>query len=220
MTAKMPVVCIHGALRSRLGMWPTAVYLRRLGFDAKTFGYPTRSGQLLDHAQRLDAFIDSWLPEDAPELGFLTHSMGGLVVRAWLANTTRVAAHPLNVRVAMLSPPNQGSALARRNAKNPLFHLLYGDAAQALSAPTAPDLPPVPEDASVLVLAGGKGDPRGYNPLLEGDDDGVVAVAEMGLPDVEPTFVGGVHGALQWTPSVVQRAAEFLRPEAREGAAS
>ncbi len=205
----MPVVCIHGALRSRLGMWPTAAYLRRQGFDAKTFGYPTRTGQLLDHARRLDAFLQAWRPEGLSELGFLTHSMGGLVVRAWLA----IHGGALDVRVAMLSPPNQGSALARRNANNPLFHLLYGDAAAALSAPTPPDLPPTPPGVRVLVLAGGKGDPSGYNPLLEGDDDGVVAVAEMGLPDVEPTFVGGVHGALQWRPSVVDRAASFLRGE-------
>jgi hypothetical protein len=62
----------------------------------------------------------------------------------------------------------------------------------------------------VLVLAGGRGDPRGYNPLLSGDDDGVVAVDEMRLPGVEPTVVGGIHGLLQWRPSVLERAAAFL----------
>ncbi len=200
------VVCIHGALRSRAGMVPTAAYLRRLGFDARTFGYPTRRGSLEDHGRRLDAFLTAWLPDPRPPLGFLTHSMGGLVVRAWLAQRPDA----VDVRVAMLSPPNQGSALARANARNPLFHVLYGQAAKTLQTPGVPSLPPVPDNAQVLVLAGGRGTAAGYNPLLPGDDDGVVAVEEMGLPDAPPEFVGGMHGMLQWTPAILRRAADFL----------
>ncbi len=200
-----PVVCIHGALRSRAGMWPTALYLRRKGLDARTFGYATRRGGLEDHARSLDAFIrDVW--GDAEQIGFVTHSMGGLVVRAWLAHCAPSTA----VRVAMLSPPNQGSALARVNDRNPLFHLLYGDAAKVLREPGLPQLPPVPAGAEVLVLAGGRGDPRGYNPALSGDDDGVVALEEMSLPGMPLEFVGGMHSVLQWTPSILDRAARFL----------
>jgi len=204
-----PVVCIHGALRSRAGMWPTAVYLRRKGLDARTFGYATRRGGLEEHAQALDAFLHEWLPDMPERIGFLTHSMGGLVVRAWLAH----CAPAPRVRVAMMSPPNQGSALARANDANPLFHLLYGDAAKLLRQPSLPGLPAVPDNARVLVLAGGRGEPRGYNPVLEGDDDGVVAVEEMALPGTPLEFVGGMHSVLQWTPSILDRAAAFLNEE-------
>lgn len=202
----LPVVCIHGALRSRAGMWPTAAYLRRLGFDARTFGYATRRDALHQHAQRLDDFIAKAWPQPATQVGFVTHSMGGVVVRAWLAEHRPAA----DVRVVMLSPPNQGSALARANESNPLFHWLYGQAAQTLGEEGLPQLPAVPDNAQILVLAGGRGDPRGYNPKIEGDDDGVVACAEMGLPGIEPEFVGGVHGLLQWTPAILRRAASFL----------
>lgn len=206
-----PVVCIHGALRSRAGMWPTAMYLRRRGFDARTFGYATRKGDWDDHAQALDAFLSAWLPEAPSKLGFLTHSMGGLVVRAWLASQ---ASRPRpDVRVAMISPPNQGSALARANDRNPLFHLLYGAAAGLLQEPGVPGLPPAPTDARVLVLAGGRGEAKGYNPVLPGDDDGVVAVEEMSLPGAAVEFVGGMHSVLQWTPSILDRAAAFLRDD-------
>lgn len=208
----MPVVCIHGALRSRVGMWPTAAYLRRQGLDARTFGYATRSGAWQDHAAALDGFLQRWMPQPPPRLGFVTHSMGGLVVRAWLASQ-RERDWP-DVRVAMISPPNQGSALARANDRNPLFHLLYGDAAGLLREPGVPGLPDQPDNAQVLVLAGGRGDTRGYNPVLDGDDDGVVAVEEMVLPGAAVEFVGGVHGMLQWTPTILDRAAAFLRGEA------
>ena len=202
----LPVVCIHGALRSRAGMWPTALYLRRQGMDARTFGYATRKGGLEDHARGLDEFLREWLGELPPRVGFVTHSMGGLVVRAWLAHCDP----GVDVRVAMLSPPNQGSALARANDANPLFHLLYGQAASVLREPGIPGLPPAPDNAEVLVLAGGRGDPRGYNPALSGDDDGVVAVEEMSLPGMAFEFVGGMHSVLQWTPSILDRAASFL----------
>ena len=43
----------------------------------------------------------------------------------------------------------------------------------------------------MLVLAGGRGDIRGYNPKIPGDDDGVVGVEEMSLPGAAPRFVGG-----------------------------
>lgn len=208
----VPVVCIHGALRSRAGMWPTALYLRRRGLDARTFGYATRKGGLVQHAQALDAFLREWLGTLPPQIGFVTHSMGGIVVRAWLAHYRPES----QVRVAMLSPPNQGSALARANEGNPLFHLLYGDAAKLLREPGIPELPPAPDNAEVLVLAGGRGDPRGYNPVLTGDDDGVVAVEEMSLPGMPMEFVGGMHAVLQWTPSILDRAAAFLQ----EGEAS
>ncbi|MCR9163611.1 MAG: esterase/lipase family protein [Nannocystaceae bacterium] len=207
----LPVVCIHGALRSRAGMWPTALYLRRRGMQTRTFGYATRSGGLEDHAGALQAFLHAWLGELPPRIGFLTHSMGGLVVRAWLA-----ACRPaIDVRVAMLSPPNQGSGLARANDGNPLFHLLYGDAASVLRGPGIEGLPAAPDNAEVLVLAGGRGDARGYNPALHGDDDGVVAVEEMSLPGVQLEFVGGLHSVLQWTPAVLDRAAAFLAQEER-----
>ncbi|MBC8072930.1 MAG: hypothetical protein IAG13_31700, partial [Deltaproteobacteria bacterium] len=56
-----------------------------------------------------------------------------------------------------------------------------------------------------------RGDGRGWNPWLTGDDDGVVAVGEMGLPGVAPHVVGGVHAMLQWRVAVLERAVAFLR---------
>jgi hypothetical protein len=61
-----------------------------------------------------------------------------------------------------------------------------------------------------LILIGGTGDGRGYNPMIAGDDDGVVASAETALPGLEPEFVGGLHSTLQWRADVLARAAAFL----------
>jgi hypothetical protein len=189
-------------------MWPTAWYLRRLGLDARAYGYPTRRGTLRTRAEGLDAFLRGWPGTETALIGFLTHSMGALVVRTWLASAP--VRDGQRVRVVMLSPPNRGSQLARRSAESPWFRLAYGAAALELASDAALALGPAPACADVLVLAGGTG-ARGWNPRIDGDDDGVVAVSEMGMPGVDPTFVGGVHGLLQWTPALLRRAAGFIR---------
>ena len=205
------MVVLHGALRSRIGLMPTAWMLNRSGLCARTFGYPTRSGSLADHAAALARFVGAWLASDAPvpTLGFLTHSMGGLVVRAYLARSESHH-HARSFRVVMLSPPNQGSTLARSWAENRLFRWLYGQSVDALAGP-ALALPPVDFGRTrVLVLAGGTPDGRGYTSRIPGNDDGVVGLCDMGLPGCEPAVVGGLHAWLQWRPAVLQRAAHFL----------
>ena len=211
--ATRPVVLVHGALRSRVGLVPTARWLARRGLDAWTFGYPTRRGDLQAHGDALSRWLDARLEsERVPVLGFLTHSMGGLVVRAYLLR--HAGRHAARHRVVMLSPPNRGAELAERNRNNPLMRWLYGDAAEELRPQRVQRLPGLPAGTEALVLAGARGDPRGYNRFISsGDDDGVVGVAEMGLPGVEPTVVGGLHAFLQWRPAVLARAAAFLREE-------
>lgn len=205
-----PVVVIHGALRSQAGLWPIVWYLRRAGFDARAFGYPTRAQGLEQHGERLERFVATWLGEAVPILGLLTHSMGGLVARAYLARAG-AAAQSQRQRVVMLAPPNQGAALAERMRDFRPFRWLYGAAADELQPSRAVHLPAPPASADVLVLAGGRrGSEVGYSRRIAGNNDGLVGVAETALPGVVPEFVGGVHSTLQWRPEVLRRAVRFL----------
>ena len=138
---RVPAVLLHGALRSSVGLWPTAAYLRRRGVDARPFGYTTRKGGLLDHARALDSFITTSFAEAPPVLGFVTHSMGALVVRAWLG-LLDTEARGQRQRIVMLSPPNRGSSLAERNRARALMRVLYGDAVAELQPSRVLELPP------------------------------------------------------------------------------
>ncbi|NVB41480.1 hypothetical protein G6O69_26820 [Pseudenhygromyxa sp. WMMC2535] len=210
MAEPTPVLLLHGALRSSLGMKPTARFLNQRGFEARALGYPTRRDDLDGHAARLEATLHTWLAGRELEiLGLLTHSMGGLVARALLARegVRRLAARQ---RLVMLAPPNRGSTLAVQNRDFVPFQWLYGRAAGELQPARAEALDPPPPSCETLILIGGTGDGRGYNPRISGDDDGVVASAETGLPGLEPEFVGGLHSTLQWRPAVLERAASFL----------
>lgn len=208
--AAIPVALLHGALRSPVGMEPTARYLRRRGFHAKAFGYATRRDDLEGHAARLEDELRRWLGSRPVEtLGLLTHSMGGLVARALLARPSVQALAPRQ-RLVMLAPPNRGAVLAERNRDFAPFHWLYGRAAAELLPERVADLAPPPPTCETLILVGGTGDGRGYNPLITGDDDGVVATRSAPLPGLAPEFVGGMHSTLQWRADVLERAADFL----------
>jgi pimeloyl-ACP methyl ester carboxylesterase len=210
MPERVPVVLLHGALRSPLGMRPTARVLGRHGFEARSFGYATRRRSLEGHAEQLELELRAWLAgRELGMLGLLTHSMGGLVARALLARPTLLELAPRQ-RLVMLAPPNQGAELAVRNHGFAPFHWLYGQAADELQPVRVAELPPPPASCETLILVGGTGDGRGYNPALRGDDDGVVALHETSLPGLEPEFVGGVHSTLQWRRDVLARAAAFL----------
>ena len=206
----IPVVLLHGALRSPLGMAPTARFLARRGLNARPFGYRTRRTTLAGHAERIEHEIRAWLGDDVqPVLGILTHSMGGLVARALLARPSMQELF-MRQRLVMLAPPNQGAVLAERNRDRLAFRWLYGHAVDELQPRNVAQLPMPPRSCETLILVGGTGDGRGYNPVITGDDDGVVASAETGLPGLDPEFVGGVHSMLQWRPDVLGRAAAFL----------
>lgn len=208
-----PVVVIHGALRSQAGLWPVVWYLRRAGFDARAFGYATRTHSLERHGERLEQFLAAWLGGPVPTLGILTHSMGGLVARSYLARAA-AATQSQAQRVVMLAPPNQGAALAERMKDFRPYRWLYGAAADELLPTRAALLPPPPPSAAVLVLAGGRhGSEVGYSRRIAGNNDGLVGVAETALPGVAPEFVGGVHSTLQWRPQVLRRAVRFLAGE-------
>ncbi len=208
----LPVVLIHGALRSRAGLAPVAWYLRRFGLDARPFGYDTRGGTLEEHGAALERFIGGWDEvgaEPMPTLGILSHSMGGLVARAYLAREG-AAAQSAQQRIVMLGPPNQGAWLAQHFRDFRPFRWLYGAAAEELLPERVQALATPPATAKVMIVAGGRGDERGYLRSIPGDNDGLVAVSETALPGIAPVLVQGAHSLLQWRRDVLQSAARFL----------
>lgn len=211
-TPEIPVLLLHGALRGRLGLVPTMVYLQQHGFNAKPFGYATRRESLEKHADRLEAFVEDWLGDQAPVpmLAILTHSMGGLVARTYLGRESSHR-HAERVRLVMMAPPNQGAQLANQLQDWPVYRFVFGAAADELHPERVSKIPLPPDHCEVCILAGGRGVDAGINPRLSGDDDGVVSFEETRLPGVEPILVGGVHSFLQWRPTVLHRAMSFFR---------
>ena len=167
------VVLLHGLARGRGSMAPLEKSLSCQGFAVVNIGYPSRKQTIEDLAKDVQEQLDTLGVWKAHTVHFVSHSMGGIIVRAMFAQS-----HPHNLgRVVMLCPPNQGSEVVDHLADNPLFIVLNGPAGQQLG--TGPDSLPNrlgPVDYEVGVLAGSLSVNPLFSSWLKGPDDGKVSV--------------------------------------------
>ena len=189
------VVVLHGLVRSRAAMDPLSRYLREHGgYQVFNVSYPSTQEDIAEHARSLRHIIDSL--DGIEEINFVGHSLGNVVIRHYLGDLARrdprrqsrdaVAAdrraRARFHRFVMLTPPNQGARLAETFADNVFFKEITGAAGQQLGR----DWPELERhlatpDFEFGIIAGGKGDGKGYNPMLPGDNDGVISVATTKL---------------------------------------
>jgi pimeloyl-ACP methyl ester carboxylesterase len=174
------VIILHGLFRTRSSMARLRDAIAGSG-DYSTFcmGYPTTRGSLADHARALDSVVRSL--EGIAEINLVAHSLGNLVVRHWLKDLAEenrsLPAGQKFGRMVMLAAPNRQPQLATKLLRWQFATFIAGPAAEQLAIgwdALEPRLTTPPFEFGIL--AGGKGDGRGYNPLLPGDDDGVVTV--------------------------------------------
>lgn len=170
------VIYLHGIGRTSRSMRPIAEVMPKDGFVHILFEYPSTRVSIEQSAVYLHSLVESLT--DVSKISFVVHSMGGLVVRQYLKDHKDARHH----RLVMLGTPNSGAEMADMLKKNFIFRAVYGPAGQELV--TDPEgtikLLPTP-DIEFGVIAGGKGDGRGFNPLIPGDDDGTVTVASTRL---------------------------------------
>jgi len=205
------VVLLHGLNRTQLSMALLAWRLRKAGYATANLYYPSARHTIEEHADRLLARLGGELAPLPGPLHFVAHSLGCVVVRCALARGEGSAALAGRVgRFVMLGPPNRGSALARRFAGQRFWDRWYGTAAfHQVAHPEvlAQWVPTIPFG----VIAAGRLEDRGWNPLLNGDDDGVVDVAATHLEgEADHLLLRGVHTTLPWRADVAAYVVRFL----------
>ncbi|NBT13541.1 MAG: hypothetical protein EBS56_08175 [Planctomycetia bacterium] len=204
------VIVLHGLGENRASMRPLVAHLRdRLDAAVMTVGYASPRAGIDDHGAALGRVV-AGLPRTG-RISFVGHSLGNIVVRRWMSlappdDLARVH------RMVMLGAPNQGSDLARMAARVWLLTALSHGAARDLVL----HWPEISKSLAVPacefgIVAGGKGDGRGYSTLLEGDDDAVVRVAETRLDGARDFLLLPVnHAAMMKNPAVQQATSSFL----------
>jgi pimeloyl-ACP methyl ester carboxylesterase len=215
MTGKA-VVLLHGLGGTRMEMSRLANYLEEEGkYTAFNVAYPSTRQGIADHARSLAKVIESL--EGMEEINFVGFSMGNIVIRHYLADLKAAAAgRPLDPRLkrfVMLGPPNNGSLAATRVGENPLIETLLGKPGQELGRQWVwleehLGTPPCPFG----IVAGGRGNDEGFNPMLPGDDDGLVTVASTRLAGASDfVLVPTVHMLLPLDRKVMKYALSFLQ---------
>ncbi len=202
------VVLLHGLGRSGRAMRPLARELAAAGYRVHSLDYPSTSAtpeELVAHLHREIARCCGW----SGRIHFVTHSLGGILARAYLAEQT-----PPNLgRVVMLAPPNHGSEYVDVAGEWRLFELFLGPTATQLgTAPTSlPNRLPG-ANFEVGVIAGtGSINPLG-KAVIVGANDGTVSVASTQLGGMRDFLEMDVsHTFIMRNPEVARQTIAFLR---------
>lgn len=202
------VLLVHGIGRGPATFGDLPVKLRKAGIEARAVSYPSTRGSIEDHAAQLERLLQQ--SESVDEVSFVTHSMGGIIVRRLLARDGVWKSRVKPARLIMIAPPNQGSVVAQALQPTWPYRLVYGAAGQQLTPAKIATLP-VPE-IPFGIIAGGKGNSEGYNPLIPGDDDGTVAVSETRLDGATDFMIlPGLHGFIARSVQVERPVVNFLK---------
>lgn len=202
-------VLVHGLGRSRASMSELAQALEGQGWAVMDMGYPSTRRSLDEHAAQLGGLLDHLAADGARRVDFVTHSLGGIVVRSALARKDAWRTQLDIGRLAMLAPPSQGSSLAQALKDFVPFRMIMGEVGPELALDEAGAVP-APE-CRFGVVAAQRGDGGGWNPLLKGEDDGVVTVEETKLEGMEDfLLVRGLHTFVMDKPEVVAAVLQYL----------
>jgi triacylglycerol lipase len=206
------VVLLHGLGRTADSMDDLAEALETAGYGTVNLDYPSRDDPIETLAMAtIPSGIRQCRAKAAQKLHFVTHSMGGILLRYYLSR------QPLDNlgRVVMLSPPNQGSEIADALKDNSLYQWYNGPAGQQLG--TEPDgfvagLGPVDYPVGIITGNSHAVFDVWFAKEIPGDDDGKVSVERAKVEGMTDFLVLPYsHPFIMQKKAVAEQVIHFLR---------
>ena len=202
-------VLLHGLGRSSRSMDRVAEALHIAGYAVCNVDYPSRDHLIAELVSEhvLPAIHTCGLDVGAP-VDFVTHSMGGIIVREIAAG----AAIPNIGRVVMLAPPNQGSEIVDVLGDNWLFEFVNGPAGRQLGteAESKPNSLGAPKFELGIITGNSSINPLLSN-IIPGDDDGKVAVQRAKVAGMQDFLILPVsHPFIMRDHVVIRQSLYFL----------
>jgi len=203
------VIFLHGIVRTSRSMNKIAESLSAHGYKVVNRGYPSREKSINILAEEaIPDAIETCSDPSIQRINFVTHSMGGILIRYYLANYEIEGLG----RVVMLSPPNQGSELVDFWSDWPGFELIHGPAGYQLGTDeNSLPLQLGPANFEVGIITGNNTTNPFFSILIPGDDDGKVSVERAELEGMADFLVvPESHSFIMRDDAVIQQLTHFL----------
>jgi hypothetical protein len=204
------VILLHGMGRTRFSMSQLENTLGERGYQVVNYGYPSTSAPIEElatvHIPKAIEMCRGGRPEP---VNFVTHSLGGILVRCYLQDHRL----PAGSRMVMLSPPNKGTELADRFKDLAFYRWLTGPPGQQIGTSDG-SLPNRlgPVEMEIGIITGRKTYEPWFSNLLPGEDDGKVTVESAKLDEMSDFLVvDSGHTFIMNDPEVIRQIDAFLR---------
>lgn len=181
------VILLHGLARTKKSMLKLEQHLKKHGFHVSNIGYPSRKEDIQTlSVEAIEKARVECASVGASKIHFVTHSMGGILVRYYLEYNEMQELG----RVVMLSPPNRGSEIVDKIMDSPISKWINVPAVHQLgteedSLPKALGAP----DYEVGIITGDKSISPIMSLLIPGEDDGKVSVENSRLKGMKDFLV-------------------------------
>lgn len=202
------VVLLHGLGRSAWSMKPLERAVSDAGYRVVNQGYDSTALTIEQVAGQVVPDAVRGCGPEAKKTHFVTHSLGGIVVRYFLQDSRLRPGS----RIVMLSPPNQGSEVADRFGDAAWYRWFTGPAGQQLTTEvdSIPNrLAPIPYD--IGIITGRKSLDPWFSDVIPGADDGKVSVERARLEGMKDFLVVDEnHTFIMRSQPVIEQVMRFL----------
>ena len=203
------VVLLHGLAGTSRLLRKMERALQGAGFATLNLDYASRKRPLEALAEDIHPAIAGFA-ENVGELHFVTHSMGGLLARLYLAKY-----RPRGLqRVVMLGPPNNGSEVADLLKDLAPYRAFFGPAGQQVGTGQSELLTGLPlPHCAVGIIAGRRSiAPVSSYFIVPRPNDGKVSVASTRLEGMADHIVlNASHSLMLWRRDAIDQTIVFLR---------
>ena len=203
------VYLIHGYAGQNFEFVKIEKAVNKKGFACEIFSYNSFKEEVDSVSKNL---FDKIINDNFDTISFVAHSMGALVVRSLYKYIDSGTHFPFINRFVMIASPNKGTPVADYWGQFDFLKFILGP--NVVNLTTDPETGatkyPVPT-CEVGLIIGVKGDQKGYNHFLKGDNDGVIPAKNtiLGI-EKELVYVNAPHFGMALNKKVVIHTINFL----------
>jgi triacylglycerol lipase len=200
------VILLHGLGRTSKSMAKIESTLKKKGYSVKNISYPSRK-------YTIETLVNNYITPavslnyNAKKIHFVTHSLGGILVRYYLEK------NPLSNlgEVVMFAPPNKGSEVVDTLGNFYPAKWWFGPAFLQLSTAetSIPNQLEIPT-YSIGILAGTKSINPFLSYLIPGENDGKVSVKSTGIQGQTVKKINASHTWITKNSNAINNMVYFL----------